>query len=235
MSRPLCIDLFAGGGGAALGLIAAGFDVLGVDVKPSPRYPGPCMEGDALSPPVDLSTADLVWASPPCQRFTLTSRLRAPDHHLTYPDLCGPVRKMLDEAGRPYIIENVPAAPIRHDVVLTGPCVGLYRIKRARAFELSWWADGHFALTPEPYGPTSRDFARCVAVTITTSLSIPTMYYRRKRMGLSGRLPIAEARAAMGISTPMTAHEVGNAVAPPMAAYLGRLAKEQLQLGARTK
>ena len=231
--KPLCIDLFAGGGGAALGLLEAGFRVVGVDLDPSPRYPGPVVRADALAPGLDLAAADLVWASPPCQRFTKASRLRSKNHHLSHPDLCAPVREMLAAAGTPWIIENVPTAPIRHDVVLTGPAVGLPRIKRERAFELSWWASGtHFALVPEPVGPSRRDFALCHAVTITTSLSIPTMYYRRKALGLPGRLPIADARAAMGIETKMTAKEVGNAVAPPMAAYLGRLAMEQLGLGA---
>ena len=34
------LDLFCGGGGAALGMIAAGFRVTGVDIDPSTSRPG---------------------------------------------------------------------------------------------------------------------------------------------------------------------------------------------------
>ena len=134
--KPRLLDLFCGAGGAAVGYARAGFTVVGVDIKPQPHYPFDYAEGDALKlleefP--DWSLFDAIHASPPCQGYMRSGTLRKGD----YPRLIGPVRDLLASTGLPWVIENVPGAEMRADIILCGSMFGL-AVRRHRWFETSW-------------------------------------------------------------------------------------------------
>ena len=125
--------------GQSMGLHRAGFDVVGVDINHQAREAVPVsvhLQGDALSPPVDLAAFDFIWASPPCQH---ASRALAgyPEIRAKHPKLIEPTRDMLESCGVPYVIENVVNAAVRPDVVLDGSIFGLPLV-RTRLFEVSW-------------------------------------------------------------------------------------------------
>ena len=126
------LDLFCCAGGAGMGLHRAGFDVTGVDINRQPRYPFRFIQADALT--VDLAVYNFLWASPPCQKFCA---LNTREDLSRYPDLIEPVRAKLIASGLPWVIENVPGAPIRHDLMLCGGMFGL-RSYRHRYFECSF-------------------------------------------------------------------------------------------------
>ncbi|WUS68754.1 SAM-dependent methyltransferase [Kitasatospora sp. NBC_01246] len=117
-----------------MGYHLAGFDVTGVDLAPQPRYPFAFHQGDALAYLAEYGAGfDLVHASPPCQRYTNAQKIRGNQH----PDLVAPLRELLTALGRPYVIENVPGAPLLSPVELCGSMFGL-RTYRHRLFETSF-------------------------------------------------------------------------------------------------
>src|SRR3990172_4914751 len=111
------LDLFCGAGGATVGLQRAGFVVTGFDLKHSPRYKGDFFNHEDARR-ADLRGYDLIWASPPCQAFT--AYRRRPDHVRPAENLIHEMREKLRDSGIPYVIENVPGAPLLDPVTLCG-------------------------------------------------------------------------------------------------------------------
>lgn len=123
-----------------MGYHRAGFDVVGVDVAPQPRYPFEFVQMDALRAlkaialglrPFDLRDFDAIHASPPCQHASALRHL-SPDK--VYPKLIEPTRAWLARIGLPYVIENVEGSELFSPVRLCGSSFGL-RIRRHRLFE----------------------------------------------------------------------------------------------------
>lgn len=126
--KPRLLDLFCGAGGAAMGYARAGFEVVGVDSRPQPHYPFTFVQDDALT--VALDGFDAYHASPPCQLYSITNRIWKKAH----PDLVAVVRQRLVRTGKPYVLENVPGAPLPSSVVVCGTMFGL-GVLRHRLFE----------------------------------------------------------------------------------------------------
>lgn len=116
-----------------MGYHRAGFEVVGVDIRPQPRYPFRFHEADALT--FDLGSFDAIHASPPCQSFTAYKR-RGSGVGDGYADLINATRDRLSDADVPFIIENVVGAPLEDPIQLCGSSFGL-DVRRHRLFETS--------------------------------------------------------------------------------------------------
>jgi DNA (cytosine-5)-methyltransferase 1 len=131
------LDLFAGAGGSAVGYARAGFTIVGVDCTIQPLYPFDFVQADVFSLPERWESGwaagfDAIHASPPCQAYSVATRDKT-----RHRDLIGHTRRLLEATGLPYVIENVPGAPLRAPVTICGSSLGL-KIRRHRLFETNW-------------------------------------------------------------------------------------------------
>jgi DNA (cytosine-5)-methyltransferase 1 len=128
------LDLFCGQGGASEGYRRAGFEVTGIDISPMKRYPFTFYQFDVLAlTPEYLAQFDAIHASPPCKVHTVLKAFSDPSHLNLIPE----TRDMLRRSGRPYVIENVPGAPLENPVQLCATSFG-HNMLRHRLFEANW-------------------------------------------------------------------------------------------------
>ena len=94
-----------------MGYHLAGFgDITGVDIKPQLRYPFRFFQGDALEYLAEHSGEyDVIHASPPCQGYSMMNNLPWLKGR-SYSHLIEPTRAVLEDIGKPYVLENVMGA-----------------------------------------------------------------------------------------------------------------------------
>jgi DNA (cytosine-5)-methyltransferase 1 len=203
--KPRLLDLFCGAGGAAMGYHRAGFEVVGVDIKPQPHYPFEFIQADALDELVlpGFERFDAVHASPPCQAFTRAKHLRTAQGGETEAlDLIEPTRRLLRRLGLPYVIENVPGAPL-HGVTICGSTFGL-KVRRHRVFESNVYI---------PPLPCNHKFqGRPVGVYHVLNDHVP--------QGGTTASTLEEGQEAMGIDW-MTWAELKEAIPPAYTKWIG--------------
>lgn len=221
---PRLLDLFCGAGGLAVGYHRAGFEVVGVDLHPQPRFPFEFHQADAIMTLRDLiegrrlgsySLGDFhaVHASPVCHDWSALASVSGTDGtaellHLTL--------DLLPRTGVPWVVENVMGAPLahqsdlfgRHGVMLCGTMFGL-QVLRHRLFEASFSLPAppsHGSHVGEFYSPAGH--------------GDPNWKRRDANPHLSGVGYADRCRAAMGIDW-MNRDELAQAVPPTYSEWVG--------------
>lgn len=214
-SKKRLLDLFSGAGGCAKGYQLAGFYVVGVDIKPMPRYCGDeFVQGDAMEYLREHGAKfDAIHASPPCQGY---SRSRNNGCHKDAPRLIDETRELLISSHRPYVIENVEGAtmdnaPLYGAFVITicGAYFGLgcsgFDLSRHRLFETNF-----------PIAPLPCVHRRGHTVGVYGN---GTNSWHRKKFGRC--ITQKEKKQAMGIDW-MNPRELTQAIPPAYTEFIGR-------------
>lgn len=192
-----------------MGYYRAGFDVVGVDIKPMPRYPFEFHQADALEYcAAHGEEFDAIHASPPCQHYSEANPI---EKRILSPDLIGAVREVLIATGKPYVIENVENARkhLVNPFMLCGSMFGM-KIWRHRYFESVM-----FLMSPASCQHRDRPI---------------TLYPgSNARANRNHPIPsIIESRYAMGIDW-MIGEEIREAIPPAYTEFIGRHMLETMQ------
>jgi len=213
VSRPRLLDLFCGAGGAAMGYHRAGFDVVGVDINPQPNYPFEFHQADAMTYPLD--GFDVIHASPPCQRYTTLAKQSG--KQCSYLDLVKPVRERLKRACVPYVIENVPGAPLENSAMLCGTMFPELKVIRHRCFESSTNLTIPLAHLAHPrvftFDKRRPQVDRASAFVLVT--------------GWNFRLQ--DGKDAMGVDWMQTRREVSESIPPAYTEFIGKQLIQAIQ------
>lgn len=158
-------------------------EIVGVDIAAQKHYPFEFVQADALTFPLD--GFDFIWASPPCQGYSIMRNLpwlRDRD----YPLLIEASRERLEAWGGPYVIENVMGARNKVESMRAGwLCGQMFGLPffRHRLFATNWpWL--------QPFHAPHRGRVRTTGATS-----------ERRRRGISEQI-IAHGRLLRGRADP---------------------------------
>lgn len=217
MSRqPILLDLYCGAGGAGHGYALAGFQVIGVDLYPQPRYPYEFIQSDAIEYlRHHWARFDVIHASPPCKVHTTLKAFSAP-HHL---NMVTPTRAVLATIDRPWVMENVPGAPLIDPVTLCGSSFGL-GVRRHRLFESNRPltappCDHRGQAATSPGYPVKRYHSGRPVITMSPVIGV---FGRGQGLG-PGEVDLW--KRAMGVDW-MSRDEMREAIPPAYSAHIGR-------------
>lgn len=195
-----------------MGYYRAGFDVVGIDNRPQPRYPFDFVQGDALEYCREHGHGfDAIHASPPCQAYSVANNIHGRTDH---PDMIEGTRRALEAAGRPYVIENVPGAPLRNAVTVCGLSLGL-NVKRHRLFE------SNLLLLGTPCGKHRGDWLLVFGHTVLERGHVVGVAKGGGPVIRRKHTTTERGREAMGIDW-MTRDELSQAIPPAYTEWLGR-------------
>ncbi len=187
-----------------MGYYRAGFEVVGVDIRPQPHYPFEFHQADALDYlSQHYDEFDVIHASPPCQRYSNVTPSR--DRH---PDLLRATVEAVIATEKPFVIENVPGSPMQNYLMLCGTMFGL-KVFRHRWFMtnpamlMSPASCNHAGRSVNSYRPGRERHLDAKFITVTGWVS-----------------PVHIARLAMGIHW-MTREELVQAIPPAYTEWIG--------------
>ena len=217
-----------------MGYSRVGFDeIVGVDNRPQKNYPFEFIQAHALEYLAEHGHEfDVIHTSPPCQGFTTLKSMR---NARVYLDLIAPTRNLLEQQGKPYVIENVPGAPLKLPIKLCGAAFKLgcetAELRRHRLFEIRpWlplparcnhgWKESTVAVDGHSGGSSTREKARVIGVNGGHGRD------RRRRANTQG-FSTQQRREAMGIDW-MTGDELSQAIPPAYTEYIGKELLRQL-------
>jgi DNA (cytosine-5)-methyltransferase 1 len=198
-----------------MGYKRAGFEVVGVDIEPQPNYPFDFYRFDALDLLGSgdwelLGPFDGFHASPPCPAH---SSLNGWSGDSDSPDLIPETRRLLEMTGLPYVIENVPGAPLLSPIQICGQGLGL-KVRRHRLFEANFPMMGVGCHHYEP-----------PVIVVGGSIGRKVFDPRRKAIAPT----FEQAKEVMGMPWAKTRQEVVNAIPPAYTEHIGGYLMAEVQ------
>lgn len=211
------LDICCCGGGSASGLKDAYPDaeITGIDINLQPDYPFKFIQMDVKELTLEfIKDFDFVWASVPCQRYSRGGNVES---RKRYPDLVAPVRKILEESGVPFVMENVPQAPLRKDLFLCGEMFGL-KVIRHRIFEIH----GFECEQPEKQCHKHKGKVVSGEYVMVCRGGRPGCYGDKEKRNKLKAPTLGQAKEAMGISHITDFNTIAEAIPPKYAEYIMR-------------